>query len=252
MTKVWVGTINARELYALSHVGIEPVGQVYGASVRAISTLYFPATTSEVHVEMEAFQQMLADCMASMNREADALGANGVIDCEIVQNVNYEMQASGFIILSMQIMGTGVIDRSYRGMSRYFAHINSGELIALRKGGYDACGLVVGTSSFYQVAWRQIPKLGPFGFWANEEVYELTQGPYTARELAMSRMVTMARNCSGTGIVGVKVESQVIPTGSLTSGNMAALCRMRLVGTAIRSNGSYNSQVSVNVTVPVT
>jgi uncharacterized protein YbjQ (UPF0145 family) len=251
MANFWVGSVSASELLALKHIGVEPVGQVYGVSVKGLATSYFPVVTSEVVGEVEGFSQMLSECMFLINAQADQVGANGVLDCKVDYDVDLELIDIGYLKYTLQITGTAVQDRDSKCEHRYFATMSPCELIAMRKAGYEPCGLAIGNCTYFQVAWRQQPKLGPFGTWANEEIKELTQGPYTAREIAMERLMNMARNVGGTGIVGVQLETEVSPSGSLVLGTMAAFCRMFLYGTAIRSNPFPSSQVSVMTTVPI-
>jgi len=251
MANLWIGTVSPAELLALTQIGVEPAGQVYGVSVQAVSIGSFPATTSEVTGERDAFDVMLSECLFLMNSQADQMGANGVLSCNISYGVDFELMDTGYLKFTMQITGTGVKDRDSICNHRYFATVSPCELIAMRKVGYEPSGLAVGNCTYHQVAWRQQPAKGPYGTWANQEIAELTQGPYTAREIAMSRMVAMARESGGTGIVGVKFESTVSPRGSLMSGTMTALCRMFLYGTSIRRNPACTSRVSVTATVPI-
>ena len=251
MSLPWIATVDAKALASLRGVDIEPVGQVFGASIHAISVNSFPISTSQVQIEVDAYYQMLDECLKSVHAEADRIGANGVVACQLSYELGVEGAPSGYRLLRMKLIGTGVRDGRMISKPCYIAACNPMEVFGLHKAGYEPCGLAVGHCSFYQVAWRQRPKTGPLGLWSNEEVSELTQGPYTAREIAMSRMTTMAQECGGTGIVGVKMQSSVFPSGSLMEGSMAALCRMTLIGTAIRRNATYDSNVSITMTVPV-
>ena len=245
MAKPWIGTINSKEMSSLAHINIVPVGQVFGASVRTISTLYFPITSSEINNEIEAFQMMLETCMNALIDQTRAMGANGVIDVKFTHQMDVDNANSGIWLLTSKMVGTAVQDKGHGSDDLYTAGITANELVILRKAGFEPCSIAIGNSVYYKVAWRQVPKTGPFGFWANQEVTELTEGPYIARELAMSRMGEMARKSGGTGIIGVTAESDVKAFGTLTAGNMAALCRMRLVGTAIRRNLSSDPTVLI-------
>jgi len=251
MAHPWIGTITPKEMVALAEIKIVPIGQVFGTSFRSISTLYFPTTSSEVRNEVEAFQMMLEDSMNSLRNQATQMGANGVIDMKMVHTVRVDQSANGSWLMSTTIVGTAVSDQSRPQPELFTAGISANDIVMLRRAGFEPCGLVVGNSSYYKVAWRQIPKVGPLGFWANQEVSELTEGPYIARELAMTRMGEMARACGGSGIIGVTTESEVQTFGTLTAGNMAAFCRMRLTGTAIRRNSITHPEVNIQTTISV-
>ncbi|MDR3690463.1 MAG: hypothetical protein P4L46_13885 [Fimbriimonas sp.] len=249
--KPWVGSLSPSELLALTHIGIEPAGQVYGISVQAMWTGNLPVTTLEIEGERDGFNQALTECMFLMNAQADELGANGVLECQVKYEIDMALAGPSYITFKLEITGTAVKDRSSISSSRYFATISCGEMIAMRKAGYEPCGLAIGNCSYHQVAWRQQIQVGAFGFWANQEITELTQGPYTAREIASNRMVQMARASGGTGIVGVDVRSSVYPSGSLAGGTMAALCRMLLIGSAIRRNPNADSKVDFKTNLSI-
>ena len=251
MQSPWIATVASRKLLTLVGLGIAPVGQVFGASVRAISLTSFPITTCLVQIEMDAYYQMLDECLQAVHAEAERLSANGVVDCQLTYETTLEGAPAGYRLLRMQMIGTGVLDERNLSSQRYVAACTATELLGLHRAGFQPCGLAVGHCSFYQVAWRQKPKRGPLGSWMNEEVAELTQGPYTAREIAMSRMTDMAQKCGGVGIVAVKYQSSVIPSGSLVDGTMAAVCRMSMIGTAIRRNPKSDSEVSISLAVKV-
>jgi uncharacterized protein YbjQ (UPF0145 family) len=73
------------------------------------------------------------------------------------------------------------------------------ELICLESRGFDALGLVLG-SSIYHIGWQRIRTT------RNEELAVISQAMYDARRLAISRMEQEAAMLDADGIVGVRME----------------------------------------------
>jgi uncharacterized protein YbjQ (UPF0145 family) len=255
MGKPWLANFNSGQLVIANQVGIRPLGQVYGCCVEKVSMLYFPIATSEVVVEAQAFDEMLTKCQAHLREEASRLGANAVFGCLIewkrVDDL-FPPNDATYFVSSLKITGTAVWDPSAPSNEVLLATADLPGVFALRKADYLPAGLAVGKCTFYQVAWQQSPNTTGFlGTWANEEVVELTRGPYAAREIAMGRMSEMARSYGAVGIVGVSVATEVIPQGSLQSMGMAATCRFLCVGTAIRRKPGPAETISPIALVPL-
>jgi uncharacterized protein YbjQ (UPF0145 family) len=81
----------------------------------------------------------------------------------------------------------------------FTSDLSVNEFLLVREAGFDALGLVVG-SSIYHIGW-QMPALT-----ASQELDVLTQAMYHARELAMTRMEEEADMLGADGIVGVRME----------------------------------------------
>ena len=81
----------------------------------------------------------------------------------------------------------------------FTSDLSVNEFLLVREAGFDALGLVVG-SSIYHIGW-QAPALT-----ASQELETLTQAMYHARELAMTRMEEEADMLGADGIVGVRME----------------------------------------------
>jgi uncharacterized protein YbjQ (UPF0145 family) len=96
------------------------------------------------------------------------------------------------------------------------------EFLLVREAGFDALGLVVG-SSIYHIGWQQ-PALTQ-----SMELTTLTQAMYHARDLAMTRMEEEADMLGADGIVGVRLEVGRHEWGT-------HLAEFLAIGTAIRHN----------------
>jgi len=73
------------------------------------------------------------------------------------------------------------------------------ELICLESRGFDALGLVLG-SSIYHIGWQRVRTT------RNEELAVISKAMYDARRMAISRMESEAAMLDADGIVGVRME----------------------------------------------
>ena len=255
MPKPWIATFNGGELVCANQVGLKPLGQVFGCAVRGVSTQFFPATSDEARIESEAFDPMLAESLARIRAEATQLGANAVVGCQVVwTRVDEKVEASdGYYPSTLKISGTAVLDIEARKGEFYIVPASPDEIMVLRRADYIPAGLALGRSTYYQTAWRQVPKMtgGAFSTWANEEVVELTRGPYVAREIAMGRMADMAKAAGAVGIVGVKIATEIHPAGTLQGSTMSVTTRFLCYGTAIRRKPGSIDPVSVTPIIPL-
>src|SRR5579883_813200 len=81
----------------------------------------------------------------------------------------------------------------------FTSDLSVNEFLLVREAGFDAVGLVVG-SSIYHIGWQQ-PAMNQ-----SRELETLTQAMYHARELAMTRMEEEADMLGADGIVGVRLD----------------------------------------------
>ena len=110
-------------------------------------------------------------------------------------------------------------DATHRGL--FTSDLSVNEFLLVREAGFDAIGLVVG-SSIYHIGFQ-------FSNWRqNMEVNVLTQAMYHARGLAMTRMEEEANALGADGIVGVRLEITRYEWGE-------SMAEFVAIGTAIRS-----------------
>lgn len=116
----------------------------------------------------------------------------------------------------------GIMRGDAKHHALFTSDLSVNEFLLVREAGFDAVGLVVGSSIYhigYQMAaWTQ-----------NQEMAVLTQAMYHARELAMTRMEEEADELRADGIVGVRLEVTRHEWGE-------ALAEFVAIGTAIRSH----------------
>src|SRR5207237_2498558 len=114
----------------------------------------------------------------------------------------------------------------------FTSDLSVNELLLVRQAGFDPLGLVMG-SSIYHIGF-QVP-----GFYQSQEMEVLTQGMYTARELAMTRMEEEADVLGADGIVGVRLEVTRYEWGE-------SLAEFMAIGTAIRHRGGEHYRTPDN------
>jgi uncharacterized protein YbjQ (UPF0145 family) len=95
------------------------------------------------------------------------------------------------------------------------------ELLCIESIGFDALGLVLG-SSIYHIGWQRIRST------RNEELQTISRAMYDARRLAIHRMEQEAAAVDADGIVGVRMEINQHEWG-------ANLLEFLFIGTAVRA-----------------
>lgn len=95
------------------------------------------------------------------------------------------------------------------------------ELLCIESMGFDALGLVLG-SSIYHIGWQRVRTT------KNEELQVISRAMYDARRLAIHRMEQEAAALDGDGIVGVRMEIKRYDWGP-------DLLEFLFIGTAVRA-----------------
>jgi uncharacterized protein YbjQ (UPF0145 family) len=112
--------------------------------------------------------------------------------------------------------------RPGQATSLFTSDLSVNEVLLVREAGFRPLGLVLG-SSIYHVGIQ-------FGRWSrNQELEQLSQAMYHARELAMSRMEGEADALGADGIVGVRLDIEFKEFGS-------DLAEFIAIGTAVKGD----------------
>src|SRR3954468_2282529 len=112
--------------------------------------------------------------------------------------------------------------RPGQATSLFTSDLSVNEFLLVREAGFRPMGLVLG-SSIYHVGIQ-------FGRWSrNQELEQLSQAMYHARELAMSRMEAEADALGADGIVGVRLDIEFKEFGS-------DLAEFIAIGTAVKGD----------------
>jgi uncharacterized protein YbjQ (UPF0145 family) len=111
--------------------------------------------------------------------------------------------------------------------SLFTSDLSVNEFLLVREAGFRPLGLVLG-SSIYHVGIQ-------FGRWSkNQELEQLSQAMYHARELAMTRMEAEADALGADGIVGVRLDIEFKEFGN-------DLAEFIAIGTAVKSDAAPES-----------
>ena len=112
--------------------------------------------------------------------------------------------------------------RPGQATSLFTSDLSVNEFLLVREAGFRPLGLVLG-SSIYHVGIQ-------FGRWSkNQELDQLSQAMYHARELAMTRMEAEADALGADGIVGVRLDIEFKEFGS-------DLAEFIAIGTAVKAD----------------
>ncbi len=214
---VFTSDLSVNEYLLVRDAGFEPVGLVVGSSVYHIGLQRGGYNQSmELTVLTQAMYESRELAMERMEREAHALGADGIVGVRLEVN-RYEWGAD---IAEFLAIGTAVVARDRDPNVKYRTHANrpftsdlSGQdFWTLLKAGYRPLSMVMG-SCVYHVAHQSMFKaFGNLG--RNVELPNFTQAMYDARELAMERMQKEAHEEQAEGVVGVHLTEKSHGWGS--------------------------------------
>ncbi|HUZ88672.1 MAG TPA: heavy metal-binding domain-containing protein [Candidatus Acidoferrales bacterium] len=110
----------------------------------------------------------------------------------------------------------------------FTSDLSVNEFLLVKEAGFDPVGLVLG-SSIYHIG-LQSPRFGQ-----SQEITNLSQAMYEARELAMTRMEAEADDLGADGVVGVRLDINFYEFGQHSAEFIA-------IGTAVKGHGgSYRN-----------
>ena len=184
-----------------------------------------------------AHQHAAQLALGRLEQEAALLRAHGVIGVRL-NTRDYEW---GQNLLEYTAIGTAIRLENTPLPSRPFLSDLSGqEFWTLLQAGYYPDGVVTGFCSYYvslgSQATRQLNSWFGGG-WTNQEIVPFSQGLYTARSLAMDRLLNMARRLNAIGVVGMHIHSnrRLIEQESNETKYMDFSVQFSAVGTAINA-----------------
>lgn len=213
---LFTSDLSVNEFLLIKEVGFHPVGFVMGSSIYHIGLQARKwGQSQELDKLTAAMYQARELAMARMEKEADELGADGVVGVRL--DVNYYEwgnDAAEFIAVGTAVRAED--GRSYRnaGGKPFTSDLSGQDFWTLMQTGYLPLGLVMGTC-VYHIAHRGLGQaIASMG--QNTELPNFTQALYEARELAMTRMQDEAQHLGATGVVGVRLEEKTHQWGSHT------------------------------------
>jgi uncharacterized protein YbjQ (UPF0145 family) len=215
------------EVVCLENMEVDPLGLVLGSSIYHMGLQWSPQNKNqELTVLSQAMYQARSLAINRMEQEAETLQADGIVGVRFDIN-RYEW---GPDLLEFMVIGTAVRSRDPKSSlkpahGRPFSSALSGQdLWKLRYAGYRPVRLAMG-SCVYHVS-NQSVKTWYGAMKGNMEMDKLTQGTYTARELAMKRMEVECTHSGGQGVVGVRIEEK-------SHGWLSHIIEFFAIGTAV-------------------
>jgi len=204
--------LSPNELLLTMQCGFEPLGQVMGSCVYQVGWQYVPTSqwvyaSGEMQVLSASQIEARNLAFSRLRQEVKLLGGDGVV------GVRFTRQESNFGNSTIEFMAVGTAVRRVGapplapGAEPFVSNLSGQDHWLLRQRGYAPLGFVFGTCAWYQYPdWRSANAMMS---WSNAELGSLSQGLYTAREIAMTRLESETRRLHATGVVGVTFESHI-------------------------------------------
>jgi uncharacterized protein YbjQ (UPF0145 family) len=205
-------TLSVDEFALCSKLGLQPLGQVLGASVHQVGWQNLPWSASwgrglivELNVIGAAWEEARRRAFDRLTEEASHLGADLVVGVRLHRGVHD--WAAGAV--DYVVNGTAVrVPGSHRSGPPLLSDLSGQEVWLLNQSGFAPVGLVATTAVFfvspsYSTQWARFMTSA-----VNQELTDFTQGVYAARERALGALVSQAGASRADGIVGVRIEQQ--------------------------------------------
>lgn len=196
--------LSAKE-YALAQAsGLAPIAQVMGSSVvqhgwQNYAWSLYGGGIQEMRSFAEPWNLSRQRSFDRLRQEAQFAGADAVI--------GIEMTAKGFLgepgNVEYVVFGTAVRDTmlpARRGSGVRMCALSGQDVDKLRRIGAETLG-VIGHTSVVCVALSMYANQLMRSWWGNQEMTEVTQGVYAARQLAMDEVLRQARDIGANDMV---------------------------------------------------
>ncbi|TMC27314.1 MAG: heavy metal-binding domain-containing protein [Chloroflexi bacterium] len=239
---LFTSDLSVKEFSLVRNQGYTALSQVMGSSIYQVGWQFtrnfsWNTTAYELTNVSNAHQHAAQLALGRLEQEAALLRAHGVIGVRL-NTRDYEW---GQNLLEYTAIGTAIRLENTPLPSRPFLSDLSGqEFWTLLQAGYYPDGVVTGFCSYYvslgSQATRQLNSWFGGG-WTNQEIVPFSQGLYTARSLAMDRLLNMARRLNAIGVVGMHIHSnrRLIEQESNETKYMDFSVQFSAVGTAINA-----------------
>src|SRR6201995_5054550 len=206
--------LSVNEFLLVKQSGFEPLGLVLGSSIYHIG---FQQAMWNQNQEMQVLTQAMYHArelaMTRMEEEADQLGADGIVGVRLeIGRYDWGADLAEFIAVGTAVRHReGVLHRTPSGRP-FTSDLSGQDFWTLLRTGHRPVGMVMG-SCVYHVAHRgMFQSMRQAG--QNTELPNFTQALYDARELAMQRMQSEAKELGAEGIVGVSLTERTHGWGS--------------------------------------
>ena len=240
---LYTSDLSVNEFLLVTQAGFDPVGLVVGSSIFHTGfQLAGPTASQEMTVLSEAMYSARHLAMTRMEEEADQLGADGIVGVRLdIGRYEWGANMAEFIAIGTAVKHReGVLHRAPNGRP-FQSDLSGQEFWTLLRTGHRPVGMVMGSCVYHVGRRGPLKTLGQTG--RNVELPNFTQALYDARELAMQRMQTEAKELGAEGIVGVSLTERTHGWGS-------HVIEFFALGTAIiRSEDADGSEIEPPVTV---
>jgi len=251
---LYVTDLSTGDLLALRQAGAEPLGQVMGCSVYAVTAPRSSAVSGELKFLTGALLASQNLALGRLRAEAALLNADGVV------GVRLQRQHRGSHDTPFQewkVTGTAIRvgNRSSSNSAPWLSGLSGTEYSLLRQAGYRPAGLVFGNCAYYRITDpRRVPGYPSntsTALYSSYERSEHAEAIAQARHLALHRMEDAAHSVGADGIVGVMVEIER-HLGTETYGLPDLFVHFFAMGTAITAlPGSTTGTLDVTMSLPL-
>jgi uncharacterized protein YbjQ (UPF0145 family) len=213
-TKLYSTDMSTKEFLLSEECDIEPLGQVMGTCFYTIENFPVPNFRSQENM-MLAHGHMTArtNAVERMKKEAKLYGADGIVSVRIKMK---EQPGFGGSLIEFTAIGTAVKVNGWEpedlDKEPFTSELNGQEFWQLIHAGYRPVNIAFGICSYYinSDQWTlPLVRTGIFFSRANQEIEQWTEGMYTARDLAMSRMQKELEDSGSDGCVGMTVNCEL-------------------------------------------
>jgi len=212
--------LSVNEFHLCHQAGLRPISQVMGSCVYHVGYTGGPYigqyayNPGAVGIELPSLSQSWNAArelaLSRLRQEAQHCGADAVIGVHITKGAwDFVAGAIEFVAIGTAVRHEGEKPNPTPALT----DLSVQDYFKLRQAGYDALGVVGATTVYYvipSVASQQIQSSRLWGPGSrNQELTDLTQGLYAARELAMSRVESAAQRLGAAGVVGVDFDQSI-------------------------------------------
>ena len=207
---LFTSDLSTNEFVLARSKGYAPLSQVMGSSIyhvgwRNLLPSSWNTYESEMKTITNAHQRAAQLALGRLEQEAALLQAHGVIGVRL-NTRGYEWDEN---VLEYIAIGTAIrLPNTALPPRPFLSDLSGQEFWALLQAGYSPDSVVTGFCSYYvSLGSRATRQLNVFvGGWANQEIVPFSQALYTARSLAMDRLLNMSRALNAIGVVGMHID----------------------------------------------
>lgn len=219
-------------------LGLRPLAQVMGSSIYQVGYpwaggfmgggAFFELTTVS-----HAWNDARSRALGRLAQEAQLLGADAVAGVE-VRSGGYDW-AEGAIevaFLGTAVRREGAAPAAPAG-APVLTELSVADFAKLARAGIEPLGIVAWTTVFVAQSLFTGGLLGGVGY-SNQELPEVTEALYSARETAVGRLTRQALERGASGVIGVRIDHSITPLSLGGQRQSALMLSFHVIGTAIR------------------